>query len=630
MSKNRSFTEYISNRFYDELFSSLSIFITERLESLELRSYVVENIDSADLTDITIKRIYIEDRGDMAIAFDIAIEAELEVSETHRRWDTQDVCTQWFLVSCTANLSHKLNDFKITNVDVYSQRSFNKRPLSDSLVPYMNATELDAVATDFLRRNYPQALLSPMAIDVTELASSMGLQIKQYHIEKDFSVFGQIFFSDCDTEIYDETKDRMIPKNIKGGTIVVDPKSYYLRNLGSVNNTIVHECVHWDRHRKAFELERLYNESVTQIKCQVIGGVKESNSRSATDWMEWQANALAPRIQMPLTTFRSKANELIRKYQKNFQSTALVDVMEPVIDELAVFFCVSRHAAKIRMVDVGFEDAVGAFTYIDGKYVKPHAFKKGAIRRNQTYCISQEEASVVAFSDIEFSKQSNKGVYLYIDTHMCINTPKYIIKKDDGTVEMTDYARLHLDECCIAFDLKVTSKNKYCQEFYKECVLFRDIDSGITFETTFSKESNKSVIDMANSILSHETEIQTTINNMPLKFGDALEYLMKWSKITVEKLAEEALVDPKTIQRMRNNPSYPKNINCVIAVCIAMHLPPEISNALIDKSGFTFRLAVDQSHLLYSFFLKHYYMHSVADCNTLLLEKGFSDLTGKE
>ena len=91
MSKNRSFTEYISNRFYDELFSSLSIFITERLESLELRSYVVENIDSADLTDITIKRIYIEDRGDMAIAFDIAIEAELEVSETHRRWDTQDV-----------------------------------------------------------------------------------------------------------------------------------------------------------------------------------------------------------------------------------------------------------------------------------------------------------------------------------------------------------------------------------------------------------------------------------------------------------------------------------------------------------------------------------------------------------
>lgn len=35
------------------------------------------------------------------------------------------------------------------------------------------------------------------------------------------------------------------------------------RNLGSTYNTIIHECVHWHRHRKAFELERLYNEEAT-------------------------------------------------------------------------------------------------------------------------------------------------------------------------------------------------------------------------------------------------------------------------------------------------------------------------------------------------------------------------------
>ena len=54
--------------------------------------------------------------------------------------------------------------------------------------------------------------------------------------------------------------------------------------------------------------------------------------------------------------------------------THIVDVMETVIDALATFFVVSRHAAKIRMVDVGYEEAIGVFTYIDGHYVKPHAF----------------------------------------------------------------------------------------------------------------------------------------------------------------------------------------------------------------------------------------------------------------
>lgn len=61
--------------------------------------------------------------------------------------------------------------------------------------------------------------------------------------------------------------------------------------------------------------------------------------------------------------------------------------MEPVIDALATFFCVSRTAAKIRMIDAGYEEAIGTFTYIDGRYVKPHMFKKGALR-NQTLSIS--------------------------------------------------------------------------------------------------------------------------------------------------------------------------------------------------------------------------------------------------
>ena len=40
----------------------------------------------------------------------------------------------------------------------------------------------------------------------------------------------------------------------------------------------------------------------------------------------------------------------------------IIDVIESVIDDLAMFFGVSRLAAKIRMVDAGYEEASTSFS----------------------------------------------------------------------------------------------------------------------------------------------------------------------------------------------------------------------------------------------------------------------------
>ena len=363
MATQRSFKEYVADKFYDQLSAAVSTYIEDNLSSLDLCSNRVSHVDAAELSDISIKMVGVDDLPGTGISFDVILEAEICISENSRHHDSSDEKYIWFSVNCTGDLNCGLADMAITNVEVYNRKSQYNKPLDDALVPVIHSNELDAVATDFLRRNYPQALGKPMAVDVAELARGMGLTIEQHQITKDFTVFGQMFFSDCDVEVYDEKTDTMKQEHISGKTISVDPKAFFLRNLGAINNTIVHECVHWDRHRKAFELERLYNSSATQIKCQVVGGIKNENVRSATDWMEWQANALAPRIQMPLSTFKAKAHEIARIYQRQTNTTELVDVMEATIEELATFFCVSRQAAKIRMLDIGFEEAIGAFTY---------------------------------------------------------------------------------------------------------------------------------------------------------------------------------------------------------------------------------------------------------------------------
>ena len=342
------------------------------------------------------------------------VEVEVYVKAHHRYRDVdEDTCYPWFLISCTAELAKNTDDLRIQKVEQYNQKNKQNKPLSDSLVPISYKIDLEKTATDFLRKHYPEALETPMPVDPMVLANRLGLTVITHELTGDFSVFGQIFFADCDTKVFNSSTGEMETVHFPAKTIVVDPKAFLLRNLGSVNNTIVHECIHWDQHRKAFELERLYNRAAAQIKCLVVGGSKGSSNRSAADWMEWQANSLAPRIQMPLSVFKVKAAEYIRAFQQELKAVHIVDVMEAVIDALASFFVVSRQAAKMRMVDAGYEEAIGAFTYIDGRYVKPHAFKKGSLKKDQTYCIRADDAQIIAFSDMRLAGQSQKGSYIY-------------------------------------------------------------------------------------------------------------------------------------------------------------------------------------------------------------------------
>lgn len=422
----------------------------------------------------------------MRIGFDVLVEAEFAISEIDRHNDRYDEKRQWFRISCNGDLNKHLGDFCISSVCEYDSRIKQNKPLDDALVPYINRDQYEAVARDFLERYYKEALYEPMYVDPTVLVERMGLTIRQRNITNDCSIFGQIFFTDCDTTYYDENREITLTEEVSAGTIYFDPEFYFLRNLGSVNNTIVHECVHWDKHRKAFELERLYNKEATQIRCQVVGGIKDSKTHTATDYMESQANSLTPRIQMPYTQAKVKAAELIRKYKRQLQTNQLVDVLEPVIDEMAIFFGVSRCAAKIRMVDIGYEEAIGVFTYIGGKYVRPHGFKKGSINKQQTFSISAQDAIIEGFFSEELREGMKQGKYQFIDSHYCLNSPKYIMQGEDKNPCLTEYARLHMDECCVIFDLTIKAVNKYSEAFYTECVLYRDAASNIVFEARYA------------------------------------------------------------------------------------------------------------------------------------------------
>jgi hypothetical protein len=622
MGSNRSFTDYVANRFYNELFAAIQNYVTENNDNLDLRLYRVKNIGGIELSDIEVKFVSVSDLPDMKIEFDVAVEAELEVRESDYHYDESEICRQWFMLKCSGDLACNLDDLKISSVNIYTSKNKQAKPMSDSLVPLIQSEELEAVATDFLRRHYPEALKTPMAVEPQKLAKNMGLNVIVKNITKDFSVFGQIYFHDCEAELYDEDSDEMVKTNVDARTIFVDPKAYFLRNLGAVNNTIVHECVHWDKHRKAFELERLYNSSASKIKCQVVGGIKDNN-RDATDWMEWQANALAPRIQMPISTFKTKAFELIKQYKAQMGTSELIDVMEPVIDALASFFCVSRLAAKIRMIDAGYEEAIGTFTYIDGHYVKPHRFKKGVLQRNQTFSIGVIDAAIESIMNPQLRDIGEKGIYQYVDSHFVLNHPKYLTQDENGFTVLTNYALNHMDECCLVFDLSVKAG---CREkYHSECFLNRDETSTIDFEIKYCNGYENSTKEKQNKYLEElMAENARMYDMLSNNYLDCLDKLKKWRKITFVQLSKKVLMDERQLRRIFKGASN-GSLNALISICLAMHLPPEISFHIIEKSPFTLSMG-DENHRWYRFALIYYYGRSMDEIRCFLSEHNVEPL----
>ena len=581
----------------------------------------VVEIGEIELDDTELIFVDVSDLPGNAIAFDVVLDASIIVHDLDRYHNDQsDYIHQWFLLKCRGDLSCNLEDTVVDpHIQVYSGRDRKHHPMSDSLVPIIQKNQLEQVATEFLRRHYPKALLQPMWINPVELAAEMNLTVVKHRVTEDCSVFGQVFFKDTEATVYDENQGAEVSVPVKQGTIIVDPDVAFQRNLGAYNNTIIHECVHWDLHRKAFELERLYNEDASQIKCKVVGGVV-GRSTEATKWMEWQANALAPRIQMPLEMFRRKASEYIREYRDKLGIYEICELLPFVIEELASFFMVSRAAAKLRMIDIGYEAAAGTFIYIDGQYVKPHAYKRGVLKPHQTFSVPAQDAAIQMLTNPALMKADK---YLYIDSHFVLNHPRYVFQDKAGNTLMTDYARYHVDECCLVFDMLLHTK---IEEYYhRECFLNRDKGAPLDFDIVYNGEygelDDESRKQLIQDLVMEEAQV---LDSLPNNYTKAWKALLKWRKISQAELSRRTGISEKTIGHIINQETTGE-LNNVILMCLGANLPWEMSSYLIDRSGNHLQL-VKEDHIWYRFCLMHMYTKSIPEIQDFLCERGAAPL----
>lgn len=493
------------------------------------------------------------------------------------------------LVRCSCNLNDDFTSVTVESI-IDCPRNYHSLPrFPDDLVPVLQKRDLDQVASDMLSVLCANTRNSTVPVNGERIARGQGLIVKVCEfdtIEKD--VFGKVFFEDATAIIKDPDTgfSTLIP--VKRGTILVNAmvNGYYDPHV--VNNTIIHEVVHWLLHGPAFQLAKVWDREYVSTAC------RKQNHSASHIWsfierMEWQANSLAPRLLMPDWMAKIVADSWYSKYD----GLPPILRVERTIDRLGQHFDVSRQMAKIRMAELGYADAEKAFSYYE--------------KRRHT--ISFEQATQELTRNKDFRDALATGGYAYVDNCFVLRDKKYICRDEAGFLHLTQYAKAHIAECCLAF--ATIRMNRGMQHGLLRCN---------AEEEAFITGSGVPAAEL----IKRSQAMAAILQGLPASFSETLTAHMDRKGVSCERLAEASLLSRSSIFRFRKEPYPHISLPNVICLCIGLKLHPLLATDLVRKAGYTFNGSYE--HTTYQMLLMTMTNSSIYECNDFLGQMGIQPL----
>lgn len=187
-------------------------------------------------------------------------------------------------------------------------------------------------------------------VDATQLARMLGFRIEYVHITADGSILGQTSSGSVWTSIYDSNMNR-IYFELDGSTILVEKRLLNDPSMeGRKNFTIAHEIAHQIINRLHPEMYDTQNRTFCDYR--------RSNKpkKEITDWREWQADALAAALLLPIEVIKDSMfvfglGEKMKVLSRKYSSTKF-----ELFCEMADYLQVSRTALSYRMEQLGLLD----------------------------------------------------------------------------------------------------------------------------------------------------------------------------------------------------------------------------------------------------------------------------------
>lgn len=629
MKTYRDLKSYINDEWYDYIFNHATNFIKNNISDDEIATNRVPDPLARWLEEVEVTSLYTKVLKDDDVKLYASVRARLAFKGYEygsRRNDVETETRDFYLqMVIVAKFNRKFRNIRIVHKSLLDNKEkFNLDESSTSdFIPYISEGNIEEYATKFLREVYPEALEKPMALPITEVLDRLDLGARSKKLPN--GVFGSTYFLPDHNE------------NISSGTIIYDPDKSFIEGAGSINNTIIHECVHWFFHKKYFDLMHFLNPEIKSIVCPTIEqDIRNPNmSTENFKWMEWQANALAPRILMPAKTTLEYYNKVYPENLKAYNDYELW-ALERTIEQVADYFKVSKTSAKIRLSQLGIKSVYGIGNYVDGDRIPPFKSENPRIGISQTFHVDFKDAVRLSYSNRRLREALEKKQIIYVDGVFVINNQKYVYRQSNqNIVILSDYALNNMDECCLVFDIKKTYTRKFDDRFYSLFFMAKiDKDDSHYGDFNANDVVNEEVlgrsVDLA-EVIEDAKEIDEFLSSHRLDtftpFFNALLVYKNLDDYSDYAISELTLLDNKTISNYRNGKTKPDNIKKVLAICGGLCLEPKLSSTLIAISGLSLGVMPNDLHYAYEHLLNQCWERGLRFWNKKLKALGIPNAT---
>ena len=288
-----------------------------------------------------------------------------------------------------------------------------------------------------------------------------------------------------------------------------------------------------------------------------------------------------------------------------------------VIRTISEEYLLCPFRVKQRLVQMGKLTARGAFNYDPdlGTYFLPFCFSVDEMpnRRTRfddvewdgtpTYSITRGCLLKLYKSSEQFRALMSTGDFAFIEGLICLNDTEAIKATSSGFM-MLPTANANVHRFCLRFFTNYVHGNSVYRfnmdDFKKKCAPLLSHHGSATLR---EQEAYK----------------QSLIRNCPATFPDALKYLMlnrQWGRMDAATLSRRSGLSKGTIASYLSGEKICYDLDKVVAICVALNLPPWQSSLLMDRAGLIVPHTGSRGH--YGMILDCLYMDSVKTVQAFL------------
>ncbi len=641
------FKSYIQDKYADYLLKQVSDFVNQNHDGQGFHTLNVLSICDQEVDHLSVKSIRCTDMPDPFVKIAVNLTADIVTLGLGTKRYEAERKTRWFTVNIVACLRNgmEIKDDQ-TTVQEYAPGTWDKTTALDEFgVPYVYTADLEDIADDFFEFYCQDAIYDMYKFPIDHVLQQ--LSIKAYSADLPERTMGRMYFKNDKATVYRKFpyfgEQKYEDEDIEPGTMLISKDNHFMRKTGSFRITVAHEVVHWYYHQKFFKIISLLDDSLSVMNCDVEPQKYDegmTNFQKARWFVEWQANAIGMRIAMPQALFVQAVNEALETAKEIPRMGCYwAEVVEDTIHRVALLFDVSDFAAKQRAIQLGWDVAAGTHIYVNGRRHDPFFFKEGTLGMKQSFVIDNAGIETLCSENAAFKQLLDAEYFVYLGYVVCVFDEKYVREATDeekqwngSDYELTDYAREHVDECCLIFDWESISGGKDDGGFYGQCYLSRDITVDNRIEHKYDPlfQNNQSVEEMAKAAADYKAmyaEEERILEETPNNFSEALVYHMDRKNVTVDDLAASSGLSTTTIKKYRSGKVTP-NIDNIMAVFIGMNLGTTYCEDLLDLAEITLSKRTDKGKA-YRTLIQEYTDGSLEQWNAFLVQYGLNEIPNK-